>query len=187
MAAATVPGAVRVLRPKGHGSPCTVPRPMAPGITHEASSPHVLSKWWVRDWEVSPMLAGWLGAWFCSRTRWICLPCHPILYRCHLEGSNTGYFSRKLRAQPSLRLLGPKGVGCDVEEDGLLHGAARLRLKRWAGDELVLVARLLWAVLTSEVGPLGRETGTPPLPQAALLAVLWPSELDVCLVRCLGM
>ena len=119
----------------------------------------------------------------------MCLPLHTLLAPVSPgRKCNTGCFSRKRLAQPSLCLLGPQGVGSDVEEDGLFHGAALLRLiKGWATDEGVLVARLLWAVLTSEAGPVGREARTPPPPPAAFLAVLQPSELDLCLVGCLGM
>ena len=79
------------------------------------------------------------------------------------------------------------GGGRDVAEDGLLHFAALLHLiSRWVGDEVVLVARLLWALLTRDVGPLRGESRKPLFPRAALLEVP-PSDLDLCLAWCLGM
>lgn len=82
---------------------------------------------------------------------------------------------------------GAEAVGCDVAEDGLLHLAALLHLiSRWSGDEVVLVAMLLWSLLTRDVGPLGGESRTPPSQRAALLEVPL-SDMDLCLVRCLGM
>ena len=67
---------------------------------------------------------------------------------------------------------GLAAVGCDVAEDGLIHVAVLLHLiSHWAGDEVVLVAWLLWALLTRDVGPLGGESRTPPSQHAALLEV----------------
>ena len=49
-----------------------------------------------------------------------------------------------------------------------------------------MVAMLLWALLTRDVGPLGGEYRTPPSQRAVLLEVP-PSDMDFCLVWCLGM
>ena len=47
-------------------------------------------------------------------------------------------------------------MGCDVQEDGMLNGEALLHLiSLWVGDEGVLVARLVWAVLTTMAVLLG--------------------------------
>ena len=78
------------------------------------------------------------------------------------------------------------GSGLCCSEDGLLHSEALLHLiSLWAGDEGVLVARLVCAVLTTKAVLLGGEVRTPPSQRAALLEVP-PSELDLCLVWCLG-
>lgn len=65
----------------------------------------------------------------------LCLPFHTSLALVSPgRKGNTGNFSRKLLDQASICLLGPKGVGCDVEEDGLFHGVALLHLiKPWQG------------------------------------------------------
>ena len=49
-----------------------------------------------------------------------------------------------------------------------------------------MVARLVWAVLTTMAVLLGGEARTPPFLRAALLEVI-PSDLDLCLVWGLGM
>ena len=68
---------------------------------------------------------------------------------------------------------GAAAVGCDVSEDGLLHVAALLHLiSRYVGVEVVLVAWLLWALLTRDVGPLGGEARILPTLPAALQEVL---------------
>ena len=78
-------------------------------------------------------------------------------------------------------------VGWDVQEDGLLLGEALLHLiSLWAGDEGFLVARLVWAVLTTMAVPLGGESRTPPSPRVDLLEVP-PSDLDLCWVLFLGL
>ena len=82
---------------------------------------------------------------------------------------------------------GPAAVGWDVQEDVLLPGKALLRLVNlWAGDEGVFVARLVWAVLTTKAVLLGGEARMTPSPRSAFLYVP-PSDLDLCLVWCLGM
>ena len=75
----------------------------------------------------------------------------------------------------------------DVQEDGLLHGEAFLHLViLWAGDEGILVARLVWAMLSTKALLLGGKARTTPSPRTALLEVP-PSDLDLSLVWCLGM
>ena len=82
---------------------------------------------------------------------------------------------------------GAAAVGWDVQEDILLPAEALLHLVNlWAGDEGVLVARLVWAVLTTKAVVLGGVARTPPSPWAALLEVP-PSDLDLPLVLCLRM
>ena len=49
-----------------------------------------------------------------------------------------------------------------------------------------MVARLVWAVLTTKMVVLGGEARTPPSPWAALLEKP-PADLDLSLVWCLGM
>ena len=82
---------------------------------------------------------------------------------------------------------GAAAVGWDVQEDGLLHGEALLHLiSLWAGDAGVLVARLVWAVLTTMAVLLEGESRTPPSPRVDVLEVP-PSDLDLCWVLFLGM
>ena len=60
-------------------------------------------------------------------------------------------------------------VGCDVAEFGLLHSAALLHLiSRWAGEEGVLVARMLWSLLDQGRGATSRKGQDAPVPAGGL-------------------
>lgn len=56
----------------------------------------------------------------------------------------------------------------------------------WVGDEGVLVARLVWAMMTTKAVLPGGEARTLPFLRAALLEVP-PSDLELCLVWCMEM